>query len=194
MLGCAVSKRFLLNMSTITLVTGNPGKLKEWQALLPVDASITFTTHELDLPEIQSMDLQAIVEDKLKRAYQELQTPVIVEDVSAGLDDMGNLPGPFFKFFEKELGPTALLQLAKAPNQQATITCTIGYYDGDKTLYAQGKVKAMVVEPRGTNGFGFDSVLMPEGETRTFAEMTPAEKNAISHRGQAIKKLLAKLT
>ncbi len=180
-------------MKTITLVTGNPGKLKEWQAILPANSDIKFVMQELDLPEIQSMDLQAIVEDKLSRAYDVLKVPVVVDDVSIGLDGMANLPGPFFKFYEKALGPTALLQLAKKPGEAATIICTIGYYDGKQKIYAVGKVHVSVVEPMGGNGFGFDQVVVPEGQTRTFAEMSPAEKNAISHRQMAIKEMLSKL-
>lgn len=181
-------------MKTITLVTGNPGKLKEWQAILPKNSDIELVTHELDLPEIQSMNLQAIVEDKLRRAYDIIKVPVIVEDVAAGLDKLGGLPGPFFKFFEKELGPTALLQLAKASGEPLTIVCTIGYYDGTHFVYSKGDLRGTVAEPRGKNGFGFDAVVLPNGEDRTFAEMSLEEKNVISHRGQAIRQMLAKLT
>ncbi|CAM5705528.1 dITP/XTP pyrophosphatase OS=Streptomyces griseomycini OX=66895 GN=FHS37_005185 PE=3 SV=1 [Streptomyces griseomycini] len=45
-------------------------------------------------------------------------------------------------------------------------------------------------EPAGTNGFGYDPILQPEGETRTCAELSPAEKNAISHRGKAFRELV----
>jgi inosine triphosphate pyrophosphatase len=180
-------------MTEITIVTGNPGKLQEWQALLPKQSQLKFVIHKLDLPEIQSMDLQAIVKDKLERAYQILKKPVIVEDVSAGLDNLHGLPGPFFKFFEEMLGPTALLQLAQKPGQPATIICTIGYFDGHKMLFSDGSVHATVVEPRGTNGFGFDSVILVDGQTKTNAELTADEKNRISHRGQAIAKILTKL-
>jgi len=49
------------------------------------------------------------------------------------------------------------------------------------------------VEPRGKNGFGFDPVVVPEGETRTMAEMSAEEKNALSHRGKAFRALLEQL-
>ncbi len=180
-------------MKTITLVTGNPNKLKEWEALLPKDSDIKFITHKLDLPEIQSLDLCAIVQDKLQRAYDILRVPVVVEDVSAGLDNLQGLPGPFFKFFEKTLGVTALLQLAKQPDEPVTITCTIGYFDGTNSLYSEGVLRGSIVEPRGSVGFGFDPVIVPSGETRTMAEMSLKEKNLISHRGQAVKDMLVKL-
>src|SRR5438045_2313399 len=100
-------------MKTITLVTGNPGKLRELQALLPT--YFAFEAHALDLPEIQSLDPQEIVTDKLQRAYEVIKAPVIVEDVSAGVDELRGLPGPFFKFFEKALGKEALLRISSGP-------------------------------------------------------------------------------
>ncbi|MGI0134510.1 MAG: non-canonical purine NTP pyrophosphatase, partial [Candidatus Micrarchaeaceae archaeon] len=95
----------------ITLITGNPGKLKELQALAPNRLSIT--SRSLDLPEIQSLDVREVVEDKVRRAYEQIRTPVIVEDVSTGLDGLQGLPGPFFKFFERTLGKRTLLILSK---------------------------------------------------------------------------------
>jgi inosine/xanthosine triphosphate pyrophosphatase family protein len=65
------------------------------------DGQLEFEMHALDLTEIQSLDSREIVEDKLKRAYELLKTPLIVEDVACGLDSLKGLPGPFFKFFEK---------------------------------------------------------------------------------------------
>lgn len=175
----------------ITLVTGNPSKLKELQALAP--AGLTITARKLDLPEIQSLDVHEVVEDKVRRAYAQIKGPVIVEDVSAALDELQGLPGPFFKFFEKALGKRALLILAKSAEPRATIRCVAAYYDGDVMLFGEGIITGRVVEPRGERGFGFDFTVVPDGETRTMAELTMEEKNAISHRGQAMRHLLAQL-
>jgi non-canonical purine NTP pyrophosphatase (RdgB/HAM1 family) len=154
---------------------------------------VQFSAHALDLPEIQSLDLHEIVEDKVRRAYDVIQAPVIVEDVSAGLDALQGLPGPFFKFFEKTLGRRTLLLLSKEAQPRVTITCIAAYYDGTTMVFGEGYIKGHAEEPRGTNGFGFDFTVVPDGETRTMAEMTPEEKNAISHRGQAMRNLLAQL-
>ncbi len=178
-------------MNTITIVTGNPNKLKEIRRLAPT--SFELAMQKLDLPEIQSMDLHEIVRDKLQRAYEAIGTPVIVEDVSAGLDNLGGLPGPFFKFFEQRLGSQALLHLSKKPGEPITITCTAGYYDGHEMTIVDGVIHGTVVKPCGDNGFGFDPVVVPDGESRTMAEMSAREKNAISHRGQAFRALFARL-
>ncbi|HEX7368083.1 MAG TPA: non-canonical purine NTP pyrophosphatase [Candidatus Saccharimonadales bacterium] len=178
-------------MQTITLVTGNKGKLAEWQRLFP--ASYRLQAVDLDLDEIQSLDLTAIATDKVKRAYASLGTPVMVEDVSAGLDNLGVLPGPFIKFFIKQLGQDALFQLAGREGEPATATCTIAFYDGKMLLTATGQTKGTVTSTRGENGFGCDKNFMPNGQAKTYAEMTPAEKDTVSHRSKAVTELVRQL-
>lgn len=179
-------------MKTITLVTGNKSKLAEWQRLMP--AEFELKTADVDLPEIQSLDLEEIIRDKVRRAYEQLKSPVIVEDVSAGLDNLGGLPGPFIKFFEKRLGMDALFQLASAAGDPATVYCSVAYYDGEKLLTATGEVHGSVVPTRGEHGFGFDKNFVPAGQPRTYGEMSPAEKDSLSHRAQAVRALLPQLS
>jgi len=179
-------------MHTITLVTGNANKLRELQALVP--DTLRIVAQSIDLPEIQNMDVREIVEDKVRRAYEVIKAPVIVEDVSTGLDNLGGLPGPFFKFFEGTLGKRTLLVLSRVQEPKVTIRCVAAYYDGDQMLFGEGIIHGHAVEPRGENGFGFDFSVVPIGQTHTMAEMTLEEKNAISHRGQAFRDLLRQLT
>lgn len=180
-------------MKEIFFVTGNSDKLRELQALFP--DSMNLKAYKLDLPEIQSMDSEVIVRDKLERAFLEIQQPVIVEDVAAELAHLNGLPGPFVKYFEKTLGKGALWQMVShTDNHAVIISCTMGYYDGKEHQIVRGEVRGRVVPPRGENGFGFDVVFVPEGETRTFAELVPAEKNRISHRSQASRKMVRLLS
>lgn len=183
-------------MKTIVFVTGNTGKLKGLTALAPADVEII--SEKINLDEIQSLDVRKIVEHKLREAYRHIGKPVIVEDVGAGLASLNGLPGPFIKFFEQQLGRDALYQIQKAPNDTVTICCIAGFYDGRHMLFGEGKVQGRIMAPRGENGFGFDCVIVPDnqpnGQQRTFAEMTTQEKNAISHRGQAFRNLLAQLS
>ncbi len=69
----------------------------------------------------------------------------------------------------------------------------MGYFDGRTTHIAEGVMKGTITAPRGENGFGFDSVIMPEGDTMTLAELGPAVKNTISHRYQAAQALVKML-
>jgi inosine triphosphate pyrophosphatase len=181
----------MIDSASITVVTGNKHKLSEFVRLMP--SLITFTHHDIDIIEIQSADLEAIVRDKARKAYAVIGGPVIVEDVAAGLDKLDGLPGPFIKFFEEKLGRTALYKLG-GDEAAATVTCSICFYDGIQEIIVQGIVHGSVVEPRTAVGFGFDIVFKPDGSRKTFAEMKPEEKDKISHRGIAIAKLAQALT
>jgi inosine triphosphate pyrophosphatase len=177
-------------MQQIFLVTGNPNKLREWQAIMP--STIDLQSIDIDLIEIQSDNPEEIVADKVKRAYEHVGKPVIVEDVDAGLKKLGGLPGPFIKFFNGKLGKDALYKLAGREGEEATVACTAAYYDGERMIIVRGEINGTVVAPRG-DSFGFDIVFVPEGETQTFGEMTPEKKNSISHRHKAIQMLVEKL-
>ncbi|MDB5166375.1 MAG: inosine triphosphate pyrophosphatase isoform [Candidatus Saccharibacteria bacterium] len=175
----------------LTLVTGSANKLKEWQRLLPADIALDHVAY--DLTEIQSADAAEIATAKAKAAYELAGVPVVIEDVSAGLDSLAGLPGPYIKFFEEKLGPAALFTVAGNVEAAATATCYLAYYDGTDTLIFTGTTHGKTVSPRGENGFGFDTVFMPEGQTKTYAEMSPAEKDSLSHRSRAIAKLVEHL-
>ena len=179
-----------LAMQVLTLVTGNEHKRREWRRLVP--PSIRLETVKLDIDELQSFDVDVIIADKARRAYEQTGRPVVVEDVAAGLDGLRGLPGPFIRYFEERLGHDALFQLA-GRDRGAAVSCTIAYYDGRKLLLAHGRLKGEVVPARGRRLFGFDCVFVPDGQTKTFAEMTPDEKDALSHRSLAVKDLLAQL-
>ena len=176
-------------MKTIHVVTGNAHKLASFQRHLK---DYNFKMVELDLAEIQSFSARDIITDKVQRAYQEIGKPVLVEDVSAGLDKLNGLPGPFIKFFEERLGDDALYQLA-GEETAATVVSTIGYYDGHKLIITEGIVNGMVVSPRGDKGWGFDSCFMPDGQTKTYGEMSFEEKDAICHRSLSIHAFLEEL-
>lgn len=174
-------------MKELLLVTGNPKKLDEWQQIVP--DTIRLDTLDVDLPEIQSDDPIEIVSDKVRQAYAIAKKPVVVEDVSAGLDRLGGLPGPYIKTFMKRLGSGALFILAGEQEAAATVSCVAAYYDGDTFLTARGDVQGTVIRPKFDDG-SFRPSFIPNGQTQTYSEMTSELKNSLSHRSIAIKKLL----
>lgn len=176
-------------MALFSLITGNQHKVAEWQRLMP--KNMAFDHQAIDLEELQSLDSREIVSHKLRQAFDIVGSPVVVEDVSFGLDQLHGLPGPFIKFFYEKLGADALYQLAgkQAP---ASATCVVGYYDGRREIIVSGSVHGTAVAARGT-GFGVDPGFVPDGFTITCGEMTAPQKDAMSHRRQAIDKLVAQL-
>src|SRR5579884_2899354 len=174
-------------MNKTYIVTGNPGKVRELEAMSL--GKLHFEMKDLDIPEIQSLDMREIVTEKLKHAFSIVKEPVIVDDVSAELERLNGLPGPFIKFFGQKLGRGALLKLAGKEGEKVTVRCIVAYYDGKEMIFGEGHVNGKLVSPRGENGFGFDSEIVPDGESRTMAEMSEEEKMAISHRGNAFRHL-----
>lgn len=178
-------------MKTITIVTGNPGKLKEWKRLFPNTFKLEHAN--IDLVEIQSLDPLVVAKDKARRAYKKLGRPVIVDDVSAGLDDLHGLPGTFMKYFEDTLGSNALFRLAGNKSAACTVSMVAAYYDGENSVQGKGVIKGKVIDPKGIEGWGFDFVFVPDGHTKTYAQMGPAAKDKISHRSLAIQDLVRQL-
>jgi inosine triphosphate pyrophosphatase len=177
-------------MKTITLVTGSDHKLQEWQRIFP--DTYKLESVKLDLDEIQSLDLEKIAIDKAKRAFKVVGRPVVVEDISAGIDSWHGLPGPFIKFFEQKLGDDVLYKLA-SEESSCTVVAVAVYYDGTHTLIATGEIRGKIITPRGSKGFGFDVVFVPNGYDKTFAEMGEVIKDKISHRALAIRDLVRQL-
>ncbi len=173
-----------------TFITGNADKLRELQRLFP--DSLNLTHKKLDLTEIQSLDLHKIISHKLREAYADIGGPVMVEDVAAGLESQNGLPGPFIRFYMDQLGDDALYKIG-SPNDRATITCTMGYYDGETELIVEGAIQGRVVAARGQDGFGFDFIIVPNGYNQTIAELGSDVKSAISHRALAVKEMIKAL-
>lgn len=171
-------------MAKITIVTGNPNKAKEIASILD---GLEVDFQSFDIPEIQSFELEEIVRHKAQAAFLAAHGPVIVEDVSFQVEALGNFPGPFVKFWEKNVGYDLAVRIAEqAGNMSATVRCGVGYADYAQTLYAEGVVKGKLVARRGGEGFGFDYYFMPEEYTQTFSEMGKNQKNKISHRARAL--------
>ena len=162
----------------ITFVTQNKYKVADAQKLLP---DFEIENIDFEVPEIQSLDPKEIVEYKLKYAYERVEKPCFVMDASLFLDCLNSFPGPFIKwYFEKTVGADKTCEVAKLFNQfGCTWTTVLGYYNGEKTHFIEETVHGTIpTEPRGTNGYHWDVIFIPEGDTRTFAEMTFDEKQS----------------
>lgn len=170
-------------MMQLTVVTGNPNKAREIGVILGQEV----VPHKLHLPELQSFVLREVVEAKARAAWEQLKTPVLVEDVSFALDAMKAFPGTFVRFWEDNVGYDLAAEIAeKIGNDRVVVSCGVGYFDGNEVLYSEGSIVGRIVPKRGeSQGFGFDFYFEPEGMNQTFGEMGPDVKNSISHRKQA---------
>lgn len=166
-------------------ITGNEKKMREARSVIG-----NLLQLNIDVPEIQELDSRKVIEAKLVEAKKRHDGQFVVEDTSLHLDCLGGLPGPFIKWFMQTMGAEGIWSLAeKHGNYVAYATATVGYSDGEKTEFFEGRIDGEIVAPRGDKSFGWDPVFMPKGHDRTLAQMEEHEKNAISHRGTAFEKL-----
>lgn len=178
-------------MSELVLITSNMGKLREVQSILGESAVIR--NMPLDLPELQGSTARAISIEKAIEAFRRVGVPVLVEDTSLSFEALGGLPGPYIKWFLESVGVAGLHTMLKGfENYRASAICLFVFTDGLDSKNCQvfeGRVEGTIVPPRGDNGFGWDKIFQPIGSTKTFAEMSSEEKNAISHRKLALNSL-----
>lgn len=171
----------------ILFITGNENKLKEAKAIISEIEGC-----EIDLPEIQELDTKKIIEEKLNEAIkQKPGIALIVEDQSLVIDGMNGLPGPFIKWFLKNLEVDGLYKMAlNMGNQFAEAKTTIGYCSEKGEInFFEATVKGKIVSPRGNIGWGWDPIFLQDGYEKTYAEMTMEQKNELSMRKIALEKL-----
>ncbi len=169
-------------------VTGNPNKAREVGEIL--NFSLEFV-QVAGLFEIQSPDLDVVVRHKAQQAYESLKCPVMVEDSGLLFHAWNGLPGALVKWFEETVGCDGMLKMMEGfVDRDATAMCYFAVYDGKNMNIARGQVKGTLSNSiRGKNGFGWDVIFIPEGYEQTFAELSPMDKNSISHRKRALDEL-----
>ncbi|XP_076440598.1 inosine triphosphate pyrophosphatase-like [Babylonia areolata] len=176
----------------ITLVTGNKKKLEEFVKILGSEFDNKIVCQDVDLPEYQGRP-EEVVRAKCQLAAQHIKGPVIVEDTSLCFNALGGMPGPYIKWFLKEIGPEGLHKmLAGFEDKSAYALCMFGYCSGEPEAPVElfpGRCDGTIVSPRGPTDFGWDPCFQPDGFTQTYAEMPKETKNGISHRGRAMAKL-----
>lgn len=175
----------------LILVSSNPNKGIEAERIL----GIPLLRVSIVLPEIQAAGVEEITRYKLEVAKTKGYNRLIVEDVSLGFDELGNFPGPYVKWLLEAAGGEGLAAIAYAlNNRSAKAECCVGYWDGtDVRIFCGVTQGEVLIEPRGERKFGWDAWFQPNGSDKTFAEMTPEEKDNVSHRGHAYRQLAAHL-
>lgn len=174
----------------LVFLTTNHRKFEEAQKLLP---GITLIRQEPMFPEIQG-DPVAIITYKIEKAFEQVGTPVMVDDTHLIFEAWEYLPGPYINDFMQTVDHTGLYtMLSQFDNKNAIALAYVGYHDGQHQHIFKGEIHGTIVEPRGTVSFGWDPIFQPEGYAQTFAEMGLEGKNRISHRNRALAELQAHL-
>ncbi|MFI8853763.1 RdgB/HAM1 family non-canonical purine NTP pyrophosphatase [Streptomyces sp. 891-h] len=192
-------------MQRLILATRNAHKVTELKAIL-ADAGL-----ELDLvgadayPEVPDVKETGVTfaENALLKAHalaRATSLPAVADDSGLCVDVLGGAPGIFSARWAGRHGDDSanlellLAQLADidSAHRGAHFECAaaLALPDGTERVVSGRLRGTLRYAPVGDGGFGYDPILQPEGETRTCAELSPAEKNAISHRGKAFRALV----
>jgi len=169
----------------LTFVTTNAGKYREVRELLrPYGVRVRWKRRSL--PEPQTPKLETVVRSKLA-AVRDLAGYVLVEDSGLFIPSLQGFPGVYSAHFYDlwRFGP--LLELLRTRNRTASFRAVAGVRRGRRIWLFPGEVRGRIAaRPAGAHGFGYDPIFIPDGRTRTFGQMSSAEKNQLSHRSQAL--------
>ncbi|NYH53824.1 XTP/dITP diphosphohydrolase [Nocardiopsis arvandica] len=195
----------------VVLATRNKKKVPEMRAILAdagVEAEVLSLDAFPDAPEVPETEPSFLGNALLKaRAIAEhTGLPSVADDSGLSVDELRGMPGVLSARWAGRFGAgdqdranldLVLDQLADTPAERrgAEFVCAAVLVMPDGTeAVAEGVLRGRLLrERRGENGFGYDPVFVPEGESRTTAELSPEEKNAISHRGIAFRRLAQEL-
>jgi XTP/dITP diphosphohydrolase len=176
-------------LDRIALITGNAGKAAEYAAMLGIDVNPA----KAELTEVQSLDVAVVAARNVTDAYTQLGEPVLVDDTGLTVHAWNGLPGALVAWFLDTVGAQGILAMAAGiTDRNATVSTALGYATADGVRVFQGTVSgSLAPEPRGTSGFGYDSIFIPDTDSsgRTYAQMTSEEKNKISHRRRAVEEM-----
>lgn len=180
----------------IVLATRNEGKVSEMRRLLAGLNIDVVSARDYSVPEVVE-DADTLEGNALKKAkalHEATRLPALADDTGLEVDALNGAPGIHSARYA---GPNAndaanrarlLKALQHETNRTARFRTVLAYaVDGDEH-YFEGTCEGTIThEERGDDGFGYDSVFIPKGEDRTFAEMLAEEKNAVSHRARAMR-------
>lgn len=165
------------------MVTGNVHKVQEVAAFFSGEMEVVHV--HLDCPEIRDDDIGEIAHQKARFAYENLKTPLIVDDTAFAIPALNGFPGPYAAYVFRTIGNEGILRLMDGrPDWSAWFETAIAYADQGGIRVFRGRLEGRVVPPRGTGGFGYDPIFEIEG--KTLAECSLTEKSRLSHRARAL--------
>ena len=193
-------------MTDLWIATHNEGKVQEMRTIassFPVTLKTAAEAGEfVDFPETgTSFDENAL--QKARALHQVTGGWVVADDSGLCVDSLGGAPGIYSARYSGEdandrTNVALLLENMKNVKEEdrgAHFHCSFAVIapDGTETIYHGQTMGKIALAPVGERGFGYDPVFIPQGETRTMAEMEPREKHRISHRGRALRAFLEEM-
>jgi XTP/dITP diphosphohydrolase len=169
----------------LLVATSSAKKVAEIRAALP---AFLVEQASLDLVEPQGLDVVEVARAKAADAFGRLQRPVVVEDTGLEIRSWNGLPGALIKWFYETVGCAGILRMMHGEaDRRAVARTAIALADARGVRVAVGERSGEITTTiRGENGFGFDPIFLPEGESMTYGEMDLETKSRDSHRTRAL--------
>jgi XTP/dITP diphosphohydrolase len=180
-----------MSKDSIVLVTQNKHKLAELTPLFK-EYDLPFETTDLEKLEIRSDNVEEIAEAAARYAYMTLGRPVVLDDTGFFVSALKDFPGAYAAFVLKSIGYEGILKLLEGvENRTARFVTAVGFCDGTHLRTFVGEMRGSISQrPSGSEGFGYDPIFIPDGFTKTYAELSFEEKISISHRSKAFRTFL----
>jgi XTP/dITP diphosphohydrolase len=176
----------------VAVVTSNPGKFREIRRIL-AESGVASRPVRRELPEIQADELEPVVRAKLS-ALGRTRGWAVVDDSGLFIHSLRGFPGVYSAYALRALGFEPILEWLNGRRRDAVFRTVAGFKRGSEVRLFSGETRGWIaLRPRGRGGFGFDPIFVPEGETRTYAQLSPTEKDALSHRARALRAGIAEL-
>lgn len=178
-------------MNRVYFLTGNVNKVKEASVILREYGIKVMKLSGIKKLEIQADSLEEIALTAARLVKNIVENPVIIEDDGIFIEALNGFPGPYSAYVYKKIGLPGILKLLTGiENRKAYFKSVIAYVDprGNIELFTGVVYGVISYSIRGVRGFGYDPIFIPEGFSRTFAELTIREKCKISHRARALNK------
>ena len=195
------------NLDKIVLATGNKGKVKELAAMLSGLGIEVLPQSEFNVTEVPETGSTFVENAIIKARHAAKQTglPAIADDSGLAVDAIGGAPGVYSARYsgEQATDHSNIVQLLDAmanipkEQRQAKFLCVLVFMrhaDDPTPIICQGEwYGEITTEQQGENGFGYDPVFWVEAQNCSSAQLSSEQKNALSHRGKALKLLLTQL-
>ncbi len=191
----------------LIIASNNSHKIYEIKQILSGKFDEILSLREAGVDHETVEDGATFMENALKKAREIAEITgcaALADDSGLCVNALGGAPGIFSARYagggvehstDDENNAFLLKNLTGITDRTAYFICTMAlvYPDG-RVVKAEGYMHGAIIDsPRGAQGFGYDPLFLPNGESRTVAELSDSEKNAISHRGNALKDLLSKI-
>lgn len=169
-------------MKDLYFVTSNIGKADEAKLILNMELKIA----SLELPEIQSLNMEEIARQKALKAFELVHSTLFVEDTGLFIKAWNGFPGPFIKYLKDSVGNDGILNMLKGETNRVAIARTaVAFYDGRDLKVFTGEVEGEISKTQRGDSWGWDPIFIPKGSELTYAELSKEGKNKVSHRRKA---------